>query len=293
MSWTVEQIPSQENRVVIVTGANSGIGFETAKALAAKGARVVLACRNLAKANTAAELIRQEIKTAKLDVMALDLADLESVRAFAAAFNSKYARLDLLINNAGVMIPPLTKTKQDTEVQFGANHLGHFALTGLLLDKIKATPNARVVNVSSSAHRMGKIDFANLNAEKGYAAWAAYGQSKLANLLFTLELNKRLKAAQVNAIATAAHPGWTATGLQKGAFIKFISGIVAQKAAMGALPTLHAAVSAQANDFIGPDGFQEIRGYPKKVIPSVAAQDAQAANQLWVVSEQMTGVKYL
>ncbi len=293
MNWTVEQIPSQENRVAIVTGANSGIGYETTKVLAAKGATVVLACRNLSKANAAAELIRQEIKTAKLDVMALDLADLDSVRAFAAAFNGKYARLDLLINNAGVMIPPLTKTKQGFEVQFGANHLGHFALTGLLLEKIKATPNARVVNVSSSAHRMGKIDFTNLNAEKGYAAWAAYGQSKLANLLFTLELNKRLKAAQVNAIATAAHPGFTATNLQKGVLIRFITSIVSQKADMGALPTLHAAVAAQANDFIGPDGFQEIRGYPKKATPSAAAQDAQIANQLWTVSEQMTGVSYL
>lgn len=293
MSWTIEQIPSQENRVAIVTGANSGIGYETAKALAAKGATVVLACRNPGKANAAAELIRNETKAAKLDVMALDLADLDSVRAFATAFIGKYARLDLLINNAGVMAPPLTKTKQGFELQFGANHLGHFALTGLLMDALKATPQSRVINVSSNVHHSGKIDFANLNAEKGYGGWAAYGQSKLANLLFTQELNKRLKNAQVNVIATAAHPGWTATGLQKGKVIQFISGIVAQKPNMGALPTLHAAISAQANDYIGPDGFQEMRGYPKKVTPSIAAQDAQVAHQLWAVSEQMTGVKYL
>jgi len=293
--WTTNKIPDLGGKVAIVTGANSGIGFETAKALAEKGAEVVLACRNLEKANIAEREIRSMARKAKLGIIQLDLADLASVRDFAETFISKYQSLDLLINNAGIMIPPFTKTADGFEVQFGANHLGHFALTGLLLDVILATPNARIVNVSSSAHRMGAgtIDFDNLNAEKGYIPAIAYAQSKLANLLFTLELNRCLVEIDSDVIATAAHPGWTATGLQKG-FLHTVSEWIGQKPEIGALPTLQAALDpdAERNDYFGPGGFMEMRGYPKKVETSAAAKDANLAKRLWVVSEELTGISY-
>lgn len=295
MNWTTDQIPTQENNIAIVTGANSGIGFETAKALAAKGATVILACRNLEKANQAVENIRKVIPNANLEIIQLDLSDLASVKSFSDTFKSKYARLDLLINNAGIMTPPFSKTKDGFESQFGSNHLGHFALTNRLLEPLRATPKARVVNVSSSAHKMAKgtIDFENLNAEKGYVPWSAYAQSKLANLLFTLELNQYFKLNKIDAISSAAHPGWTVTGLQKG-FMNFISQLLGQQTAMGALPTLYAATSGdtQANDYIGPEGMMEMRGYPKKVVTSAAAQDTTLARKLWQVSEQLTGIRY-
>ena len=295
MNWTTDQIPTQENNIAIVTGANSGIGFETAKALAAKGATVILACRNLEKANQAVENIRKVIPNANLEIIQLDLSDLASVKSFSDTFKSKYARLDLLINNAGIKTPPFSKTKDGFESQFGSNHLGHFALTNRLLEPLRATPKARVVNVSSSAHKMAKgtIDFENLNAEKGYVPWSAYAQSKLANLLFTLELNQYFKLNKIDAISSAAHPGWTVTGLQKG-FMNFISQLLGQQTAMGALPTLYAATSGdtQANDYIGPEGMMEMRGYPKKVVTSAAAQDTTLARKLWQVSEQLTGIRY-
>jgi len=293
--WTTDNIPDMTGKVAIVTGANSGIGFETVKALAEKGAEVVLACRNLEKANVAVKEIRSMVRKAKLEIIQLDLADLASVRKFAESFKSKYQSLDFLINNAGIMIPPFTKTEDGFEVQFGANHLGHFALTGLLMDIILATPKARIVNVSSSAHRMGTgtIDFDNLNAEKGYQPANAYTQSKLANLLFTLELNKRLDNVGSDVIASAAHPGWTVTGLQKG-FLHTVSEWFGQKPEVGALPTLQAALdsSTKRNDYFGPSGFMEMRGYPRKVDTSDAAKDANLAKRLWDVSEEMTGVNY-
>jgi len=293
--WTPRNIPDLTGKVAIVTGANSGIGFETAKALAEKGAKVILACRNLDKANLAAKEIRSMVRKAKLEIIQLDLADLASVRKFADAFKSKYESLDLLINNAGIMIPPLTKTADGFEVQFGANHLGHFALTGLLSEVILATPNARIVNVSSGAHRMGTgtIDFDNLNAEKGYQPANAYAQSKLANLLFTLELNSHLENIDSDVITTAAHPGWTVTGLQKG-FLHTVSEWIGQRPEMGALPTLQAALDpdAKRNDYFGPSGFMEMRGYPQKVETSDAAKDVNLAKRLWEVSEEMTGISY-
>lgn len=293
--WTTSNIPDLNGKVAIVTGANSGIGYETARTLAVKGATVVMACRNLEKANLAANEIRLGNKQAKLDIIQLDLADLASVRKFAATFKARYTSLDLLINNAGIMIPPFTQTRDGFEVQFGANHLGHFALTGLLLDALLATPNARIVNVSSGAHRMGTgtIDFDNLNAEKGYNPRNAYAQSKLANLLFTLELNQRFVEIGADVRATAAHPGWTVTGLQRG-FLHTVSEWIGQQPAMGALPTLQAALDpeAQPNDYFGPGGLMEMRGYPKKVEPSAAAKDTQLAKRLWDVSEKMTGISY-
>ncbi len=293
--WTAQDIPSQKGRIAVVTGANSGIGYETARVLAARGATVVMACRSAEKANAAAANIRQSVPDAALEIMALDLADLSSVQAFAEAFAAKHDTLDLLINNAGVMVPPFTKTRDGFEVQFGANHLGHFALTGRLLPLLLHTPGARIVTVSSGVHRMGRIAWDNLQAERGYRPWAAYGQSKLANLLFILELSNLLKQAGSDVIAVAAHPGYTATNLQGEAWgPQLTNRLIAQRVENGALPTLRAATDPEAktNDFYGPDGLFEMRGYPKRVDRSDAAKDAAVARQLWEVSEKLTGVKY-
>ncbi len=293
--WTARDMPSQTNRIAIVTGANSGIGLETAKALAAKGAEVVMACRNLQKADLAANGIRAEVPSANLRVMQLDLADLASVHTFAEAFGREFERLDLLVNNAGVMVPPFGKTKDGFELQFGANHLGHFALTGLLLPFIRATPGARVVSVSSTGHRMGKLEFDNLQAEKGYKPWAAYGQSKLANLLFMRQLNVYFAQERIDALAVAAHPGYTSTNLSSHLnTLTFLNRFFAQNSEMGALPTLYATTEpdVQANDYYGPDGFQEARGYPKKVGMTPDAQNTALAERLWRVSEKLTGVRY-
>ncbi len=240
--WTIEHIPDQTGKVAIVTGANSGIGYETARALAHKGATAILACRNEQKGQAAADQIQSEGPKGTAVFMQLDLSDLASVRGFVAEFNGRYNRLDLLINNAGVMIPPFGKTADGFELQFGVNHLGHFALTSLLLEKILTTPHSRIVTISSIMHKRGKIDFANLNSENGYDRNAAYGQSKLANLLFTYELHRKLEAAKNGTMAVAAHPGWTATNLQKHSGpINFFNRFLAQSPEMGALPTLLAA----------------------------------------------------
>jgi len=282
-------IPDMSGRRVIVTGASSGIGRETAQALAGAGASVVLAVRDLDRGRAAAQTMPRET-----EVRSLDLASLAAVRAFAAAWNGP---IDLLINNAGVMVPPLSRTEDGFELQFGTNHLGHFALTNLLLERI----TGRVVTVSSTGHRIGQIDFDDLNWERmPYNAWRAYGQSKLANLLFTAELQRRLTAAGSAVVATAAHPGYAATNLQ------FHSGnrlmdvlstignrLLAQDAASGALPTLFAAVGdIPGNSFAGPGGFMEQRGAPKLVGRSPAAQDKDVAQRLWTVSEQLTGVRF-
>lgn len=293
--WTKENMPDLTGKVAIVTGANSGIGFETAKGLAEKGAKVVLACRNLGKAASAANSIRRVVRDARLEIIRLDLADLDSVQAFCETFQMNYDRLDILVNNAGVMTPPHTKTGDGFELQFGANHLGHFALTGRLLDTILSTPEVRIVNVSSMAHRMGSgtIEFDNLNAEKGYEASAAYAQSKLANLLFTLGLNQHFSEFNADGIAVTSHPGWTVTGLQRG-LLHGISRVIAQSPAMGALPSLYAASApdVEPNDYYGPSSLRETRGYPKKVDKSAAAKDPQLAKKLWRVSEEMTAVHY-
>jgi NAD(P)-dependent dehydrogenase (short-subunit alcohol dehydrogenase family) len=223
------------------------------------------------------------------------LGDLDSVRAFADAFKGQYDRLDLLINNAGIMHPPFGKTKQDFETQFGVNHLGHFALTGLLLDLIMRTPHARIITVSSVGHRFAKIDFDDLNAEKGYRTNAAYGQSKLANLLFTYELQRKLQAAGGDTIAVAAHPGWTATNLQQNSgVIRFFNRFFAQTPDMGALPTLRAATAldVQGGEYYGPSRRMEMVGNPKKVGSSGRSHDTAVAAELWTVSEEMTGVQY-
>jgi NAD(P)-dependent dehydrogenase (short-subunit alcohol dehydrogenase family) len=276
-------------RTAIVTGANSGIGRAAAQALAAAGARVVLAVRSTEKGKGAAATMPGEV-----EVRPLDLASLDSVREFAAAWDGD---VDLLINNAGVMAPPPSKTAEGFELQIGTNHLGHFALTNLLLENV----TGRVVTVSSTAHRMGSIDFEDLNWERrSYSAWRAYGQSKLANLLFTAELQRRLSEAGSPVLANAAHPGYAATNLQFHSghrAIDILSSIgnrvVAQDEHGGALPTIYAAVAdIPGNSFAGPSGFMEQRGPAKLVGRSEAAQDADAARRLWDLSEELTGVRF-
>jgi NAD(P)-dependent dehydrogenase (short-subunit alcohol dehydrogenase family) len=294
-NWSAEQLGDQTGRVAIVTGSNSGIGFETARVLAEKGATVVMACRNLEKANPKADEIRRAHPGANVEVMRLDLSDLDSVRQFAEAFRAKHSRLDLLINNAGIMVPPYGKTAQGFETQFGVNHLGHFALTGSLLDLIVDTPGSRIVTVSSIAHYMGNIQFSDLNWERGYKPQPAYGQRKLANLLFPSELQRRLAAAGKDTLAVAAHPGWTETNLQEHAkAVKFLNRFLAQEPLMGALPTLYAATQADVNgaEYYGPSGFMEMNGPPKRVKSNRRSHDKNIAERLWNVSEDLTGVHF-
>jgi NAD(P)-dependent dehydrogenase (short-subunit alcohol dehydrogenase family) len=294
-NWTAENIPDLTGKTAIVTGANSGIGYEMALALARKEATVILACRNKDKGEAAVRQIDQECPEAKAELMQLDLSDLASVRRFAGDFASHYGGLDILINNAGIMAPPFGKTADGFELQFGTNHLGHFALTGLLYNFIIRTPQARVVTVSSGGHRFAEIDFDNLNAEKGYDRQRAYAQSKLANLLFTYELQRRFEAAGVDAIAAAAHPGWTATNLQAHwRMVRVLNPFIAQQPKMGALPTLYAATApdVRGGDYYGPAGWQELRGYPTRVRSSDRSYDTTVAAKLWTVSEELTGVRY-
>ena len=295
--WNTENILSQKGRIVIVTGSSSGIGYETARVLANKQASVIIAVRNLEKGNKALAKIIQQNKDADVRVMELDLANLASVNNFAENFQKNYSRLDLLINNAGVMIPPYSKTTDGFELQFGTNHLGHFALTGQLLKLLISTQDSRIVNVSSGAHNFGKIDFDDLNWEKrNYAQWTAYGDSKLANLYFTYELDRKLKEQGINTVVTASHPGWTATELQRtaGDVMKYLNGIFAQDITMGALPTLRAAIEEglKGAEYFGPNGFMEISGYPVKVESNQLSKDRAIAQKLWEVSEKLTGVKF-
>lgn len=296
-TWSVASMAEQRGRVAIVTGANSGIGFETAKTLAQKGASVVVAARNPAKGEAAVEEIRREEPVGSVRLMLLDLADLASVRSFAADFSTDFQRLDLLINNAGVMaLPKRFETADGFEMQFGTNHLGHFALTGLLFDLLSRTPGSRVVNVSSGAHRGGRMNWDDLHFRQGYTPFGAYSQSKLANLLFTGELQRRFQGAGLDVLAAAAHPGWTATNLQTHSGIAgLLNPIFGQKPPMGALPTLYAATAPEVmpGGYYGPDGLMEMRGYPKRVGMSNRAKDREAAARLWSVSESLTGVAYL
>ena len=294
--WDRNNIADQSGRIAIVTGANSGIGFETARVLAQKNAEVILACRSVEKAEKAVEQIKSQFPEAKCRVMALDLSSLESVRTFADAFLEKYDALDLLINNAGVMVPPYTKTADGFELQFGTNHIGHFALTGLLLEKVLETEGSRIVIVSSAAHKIGKINFDDLNWEKRkYKPAGAYGDSKIANLYFLYELQRRLSASDKQTISAAAHPGWTETNLQQhSGLFQSMNPLFAQSIEMGALPTLYAAVASgvQGGDYFGPSGFMEMRGYPKKVKSNKLSHNREIAKRLWAVSEELSGIKY-
>jgi len=296
MGWTEQQLPDLTERIAIVTGANSGIGLETARALAGAGAGVILACRSRERAEAAISSIRKCHPDARVRFEALELADLTSVTAFVARFTEQFDRLDLLVNNAGVMVPPRRFTAQGYELQFGVNHLGHFALTGLLLERLLATPDARIVNVASLAHRIGRMNFEDLDFEaRGYQPWAAYGQSKLANLLFTLGLQGRLAASGSRMRVVAAHPGWTGTDLQRNApFAAMLGPVLAMTPRAGARPTLRAATDPDAAPaaYYGPNGFQELRGAPVVVGRTRAALDANAASRLWSESEARTGVRY-
>jgi NAD(P)-dependent dehydrogenase (short-subunit alcohol dehydrogenase family) len=301
-NWTAEQMPSQAGRTAIVTGANSGLGLAAARALAAAGAQVVLACRNAAKGEEAAKAIRARTPGASVIVEPLDLASLDSVRDCAARLVSGCESIDLLINNAGVMAPGgRRQTADGFELQIGTNHLGHFALTGLLLPRLQGRKGARVVTVSSTAHRFGRIRFDDLQAERRYNRWRAYGQSKLANILFARELDRRLRAAGSTVASLGAHPGYAATNLQSAAPPAFDRAVFAvtnrlfgQSPEMGALPELYAATRSHLDGglFIGPDGFEEQRGHPKVVSPTNRGQDASTAARLWEVSEELTGVEY-
>jgi NAD(P)-dependent dehydrogenase (short-subunit alcohol dehydrogenase family) len=296
--WTTADIPDQTGRTAVITGANTGLGYETAAALAAKGAHVVLAVRNLDKGKEAADRITNATPGAGVAVQELDLTSLESVRAAAEQLKSNHDAIDLLINNAGVMFTPRSTTKDGFELQFGTNHLGHFAFTGLLLDRVLAAKGSRVVTVSSQGHRFVRgIRFDDIQWERDYSRVRAYGQSKLANLLFTYELQRRL--AGTNTIAVAAHPGGSRTELTRnlppliGAATRLVEPLF-QAADMGALPTLRGATDSGVlgGQYFGPDGFGEQRGYPKVVASSEPSHDTDAQRRLWAVSEELTSVVY-
>jgi NAD(P)-dependent dehydrogenase (short-subunit alcohol dehydrogenase family) len=294
-NWHPGDIPDLTGKIAIVTGANSGIGYAAARALARKQATVILACRNREKKSAAVRQIAQEYPESKAEFLQLDLSDLASVHRFAGEFTSRNDRLDILINNAGIMRPPFGKTVDGFELQFGVNHLGHFALTGRLLNRLTSTSRARVVTVSSWGHHLGVIDFDDLNAEKNYDPGRAYAQSKLANLLFTYELQRRLEGAGVDTLATAAHPGWTATNLPvHWRMIRIFTPLIGQTPEMGALPTLYAAVGpdVKGGEYFGPRSWLGLRGYPIKVRSSDRSYDTEVAARLWTVSEMQTGVHY-
>jgi len=300
-NWTVAQIPDQHGRIAIVTGANSGLGIVTARELAAHGAHVILACRNTAKGEEALREVATAAPGAEVELAELDLSSLASVRAFAARFRAEHDGLDLLINNAGVMAPPRRETAEGFELQLGTNHLGHFALTGQLIGAMAGREDGRVVTLSSNAHKFARINIEDLQSERRYRRWAAYGQSKLADLMSALELDRRLRATGSTISSLAAHPGYAATNLQTAAapiadrlVMQLTNHLIAQSADAGALPSLYAATQPglQGGIYVGPDGVGEFRGHPREVSPSRAARDQQAAARLWAVSEQLTGVHY-
>jgi NAD(P)-dependent dehydrogenase (short-subunit alcohol dehydrogenase family) len=303
MGWTADDLPDLSDKTYLVTGANSGLGFETVRALARAGGAVTLACRDLGKAGTAIDQIKAEAPSARLEARELDLASLDSIAQFAEAWGER--PLDCLVNNAGVMALPLRRTADGFEMQLGTNHLGHFALTGRMLPRLLAASGARVVNVSSTMHKIGRMNWDDLQSEKSYGKWRAYGQSKLANLLFTYELQRRLEAARADALAAASHPGYAATNLQTtgprmegSSFAERLSllgnRILSQPAEMGALPSIHAAAAldVKGGDYFGPDGFNEMWGHPKRVSSNKRSHDRGDQLRLWDASEELTGVRF-
>jgi NAD(P)-dependent dehydrogenase (short-subunit alcohol dehydrogenase family) len=309
MFWTEENIPEQTGCVAVVTGANSGLGFHTARALSEAGAKVVITARTVEKTEEAATRIWQDHPGAELVLELLDLADLTSIREFVSRTEAALPKVSILVNNAGVMAIPRSETKDGFETQLGVNHLGYFALTGLLMPRLKRAAEedgfGRIVNVSSNMHKTGRINFDDLMGSANYNPWTAYSQSKLANLLFTLELGRRLKKAGSSVIAVAAHPGYAATNLQRrgpeaeGAKLKAMlmdlaNRLFAQPVEKGVLPQLYAAVSQElnGNEYIGPDGFGNMRGYPAIQQPAPQAKNLEDAERLWEVSESLTGVTF-
>jgi NAD(P)-dependent dehydrogenase (short-subunit alcohol dehydrogenase family) len=295
-NWTAADVPGQMGRTAVVTGGNTGLGFQVARVLAERGARVVIACRDTAKGAAAAA----RIAGAQPEAVRLDLTSLASIREAAAELRSRYEKLDLLVNNAGVMMTPYARTEDGFELQFGTNHLGHFALTGLLIDRMADVPGARVVTVSSIMHWRGSIDFDDLAAERRYRPTAAYAQSKLANLLFTYELQRRLAAEGKPLIALAAHPGYASTGLTRNMPAltrigsRMVEPLIAQSAEMGALPLLRAATDpkARGGEYYGPPGPIPTRGRPRLNTSSARSHDQELAHRLWTESERLTGVRY-
>ncbi len=294
--WNSDNIPDQSGKLVIVTGASSGLGKEACRVLAGKNATVIMAVRNIEKGEIVAKEIIVKSPRAKIEVYKLDLSSMESIKNFAGNFKNKFDHLDILINNAGVMMCPYSKTKDGFEIQMGTNHLGHFALTGFLMPLLKSTKGSRIVATSSMAHQMGNIDFNDLNWEKRkYNTQRAYGDSKIANLYFTYELARKFKDEKNRPTVTAAHPGWTQTELQRhSGFFNFLNPIFGQSVKKGTLPTLRAAVDPEVKpgDYYGPGGFMEMQGYPVKVKSNKRSHDQEAAKRLWQLSEQMTGVSY-
>ena len=303
--WTLRDTGDLTGRRFLITGGNSGIGLEAARGLATAGATVTIACRNLDKGSAAVDEIAADRPGADIRLLELDLADLASVEAAAERYSAEHGALDVLINNAGVMALPYRQTVDGFEMQFGTNHLGHFALTGHLLSTLLRGTACRVVTVSSGAHRFARATLANVDAAKGYRKWEAYATSKLANLLFTYELDRRCRQRGLDIAAVAAHPGYAHTNLQTagskmagsriGEAVQHLgASLLGQSSQMGALPTVYAAVAdgVGSGDFIGPDGIAGMRGYPRKVGSTRTSRDAQLAAQLWRLSEQMTGVRY-
>lgn len=290
--WTHRDMPDQSGRIAVVTGANTGIGLATAVRLARQGAHAVMACRSLGKARAAADLHAVDLAGA-LDPMEVDLANLASVRRFSEAFHDRFDRLDLLINNAGVMWPPASKTVDGFELQFGTNHLGHFALTAQLLDLLRVRPGSRVVTVASISHRFGTIDFDDLQwKSRPYRPNRAYGQSKLANLLFTYELQRRIDRAGAAMLSLAAHPGYTRTDLQRYSPALRVLNVFAMSPWRGALPTLYAATAdVDPGGYYGPGGWGEVWGYPTRVRSSAASMDEKDAERLWAVSETLVDLE--
>jgi NAD(P)-dependent dehydrogenase (short-subunit alcohol dehydrogenase family) len=294
-NWLTSHVASQVGRVFVVTGANSGLGLETARALGSRGASVIMAVRDMDKGEAAVEELRAEQPDGRFDLRHLDLADLDSVREFAARVD----RVDVLVNNAGVMMPPHTHTKQGYELQFGVNHLAHFALTILLFNTLLQSDDPRVVTVSSGLHRRGRIHFGDLQGNQKYSRTAYYSQSKLANVVFALELHRRLRTNGIGLRSVLAHPGYTATNLQSSGpsglakvLGKIGNKVMAQDVSMGALPQIYAAAGAdvESGQFWGPDGRNESKGYPTLVQPLDEARDRELGRRLWDVSEELTGV---
>jgi NAD(P)-dependent dehydrogenase (short-subunit alcohol dehydrogenase family) len=295
-SWTASNIPDQTGKIVIITGATSGLGKEATRVLSEKGATVILAVRNPQKAEAVAAQILKNNATAKIDIRGMDLGNLDSIKSFAAKILNDYDQLDILINNAGVMMCPYSKTKDGFEIQMGTNHLGHFALTGHLMPLLKKTKDSRIVATSSIAHRSGDINFDDLNwTSRKYKTGKAYGDSKLANLYFMYELVKKLEGQADAPKVTCAHPGWTKTELDRhSGLVKFLGNIVAQTVEMGTLPSLRAAtdVAANSGDYFGPTRMMQMRGYPELVKSNAMAQNEANATRLWTLSEELTGVSY-
>jgi len=300
-NFNVNDVPSQKGRIAIVTGANIGLGYETALALAKKEMKVVMACRNLGKAKKAIEQIKNKVPKADLEVIQIDLSKLSSIDDFAENYLKRFDQLDLLINNAGVMMPPFTLTEDGFELQMAANYFGHYRLTGLLLKTIEKTSNSRIVSLSSNAHKNGKINFDDLQGQKKYSAMGAYGQSKLACLIFAYEMQRRLEKAGYQAISTAAHPGVSVTNLVQHIplWLKILFSplvpFMTHSTANGAKPTIYAALGedAKGGDYFGPTGFNEMKGKAGKVDSTPLSKDKEIAKRLWEVSEELTKTNYL